>query len=71
MASTPKANGKTAKTATMEEDYITVVEVDDPTSSSEDRLKNASESLVGSSPWQLSFCWSSLATLVHSNPGQD
>ncbi|XP_065721067.2 uncharacterized protein bbg isoform X2 [Drosophila suzukii] len=39
MASTPKANGTTAKTATMEEDYITVVEVDDPTSSSEDRLK--------------------------------
>jgi len=39
MASTPKANGTTAKTATLEEDYITVVEVDDPTSSSEDRLK--------------------------------
>ncbi|XP_017109487.2 mucin-4 isoform X1 [Drosophila bipectinata] len=41
MASTPKANGTTAKTATIADDYITVVEVDDPTSSSKDsdRLK--------------------------------
>ncbi|EDX10437.1 GD12619 [Drosophila simulans] len=39
MASTPKENGTTAKTATINDDYITVVEVDDPTSNSKDRLK--------------------------------
>ncbi|XP_050742595.1 uncharacterized protein LOC108035064 isoform X3 [Drosophila biarmipes] len=39
MASTPTSNGTAAKTATLEEDYVTVVEVDDPTSSAKDRLK--------------------------------
>ncbi|XP_017039448.1 LOW QUALITY PROTEIN: uncharacterized protein LOC108086897 [Drosophila ficusphila] len=39
MASEAKANGTTAKTATVDDDYITVVEVDDPTSSTKDRLK--------------------------------